>query len=67
MKIGINCFSPSDVTIGFERTVYPVREDGGSREVCVSLRDGTLQTSVTVSVNTVDGTATGEFVFDKNF
>ena len=60
-------FSLLDVTIGFEQTVYTVQEDDGSREVCVSLREGTLQTSVTVSVNTVDGSATGEFVFDKRF
>ena len=51
-----------DVTIGFEQT-YSVGEDGGSIEVCAAIRAGTLQTSVVVTMATVDGTAIGMYVY----
>ena len=53
---------PTDITIGFEQTTYSVREDDGSIEVCTIIRTGNLQTSVTVTMATVDGTAVGMYV-----
>ena len=43
-----------------------VREDDGSIEVCASVRAGSMQTSVVVSVTSVDGTATGELLFFRD-
>ena len=57
--------SPSEVTIGFERTLYMVGEDNGYIEVCASVRAGSLQASAVVTVASVDGTATGEFVWPR--
>ena len=42
-----------------------VGEDNGYIEVCASLRAGSLQASAVVTVATVDGTATGEFVWPR--
>ena len=51
--------SAPGITIGFEQTLYTVREDIGSLEVCTAIRNGTLQSSVVVTLTTVDGTAVG--------
>ena len=55
-------YSLPDVTIGFEQTLYSVGEDGGSIQVCAAIRNGTLQTSVVVTMATVDGTAIGTYI-----
>jgi len=47
------------VTIGFERDVYPIREDQGSVEVCARVLMGRLARSVTVFLETRDLTAQG--------
>ena len=67
IKSSTGCFflSPSEVTIGFERTLYMVGEDNGYIEVCASLRAGSLQASAVVTVVSVDGIATGEFVWPR--
>ena len=54
---------PTGITIGFEQTIYSVGEDGGSIEVCAAIRNGTLQTSVVVTMATVDDTAVGAYIF----
>ena len=50
------------MTIGFEEMVYRVDEDGGTVEVCARVLDGSLETSVVTSVESVDGSAEGENV-----
>ena len=47
------------VVVGFERESYSISEGNGSVEVCVQV-SGILQSSLSVSLTTVDGTATGE-------
>ena len=47
------------MTIGFEETLYPVAEDAGTVEVCARVLDGSLETSVVTTVESVDGSATG--------
>ena len=42
-----------------------VREDNGFIEVCASVRAGSLQAFAVVSVASIDGTATGEFVWTR--
>ena len=49
------------VTIGFNPTTYTVSEDVGSVNVAVSLRSGILARDVIVTLQTLDGTAMGEF------
>ena len=51
------------VTIGFSPTTYTVSEDVGSVSVAVSLLNGILGRDVVVTLQTLDGTAMGEFVF----
>ena len=45
--------------VGFEHEMYSISEGDGSVEVCVQV-SGVLRSSVTVSLTTVDGSATGE-------
>ena len=47
------------MTIGFEETMYRVREDNGTVEVCARVLGGNLETSVVTSVESVDGSAIG--------
>ena len=47
------------VVVGFERETYSISEGNGSVEVCVKV-SGVLQSSLRLSLTTVDGTATGE-------
>ena len=42
--------------------MYQVDEDGGTVEVCARVLDGSLETSVVTSVESVDGSAEGENV-----
>ena len=56
-----NSSSSAAVTIGFTTTTYNVTE-GGSASVSVSVLSGTLARDVVVTLQTVDGTATGEAV-----
>ena len=44
--------------MGFERETYNISEDDGSVEVCVQV-SGVLQSSLLLSLTTVDRTATG--------
>ena len=47
------------VIVGFERETYSISEGNGSVEVCVKV-SGVLQSSLRVSLTTVDGNAIGE-------
>jgi len=49
------------VLVGFEMTDYTVAETGGVNTVCFSQR-GALERAITVTVTTVDGTASGEVI-----
>ena len=50
----------STVILGFERETYSIREGNSSVEVCVQVKSGVLQSSVRLSLTTMDGSATGE-------
>ena len=56
------CPSSSVVTIGFDAATYTFTETDGtvSRPVSVSVQSGSLARDVVVTVQTVDGSATGE-------
>lgn len=47
------------MTIGFEQTVYTVREDVGVVEVCAVQMRGVLERPAFVTLITTDNTATG--------
>ena len=51
------------VTIGFSPTTYTVSEGVGSVSVALSLRNGILARDVAVTLQTLDGTATGGILF----
>jgi len=55
------------VTIGFDATAYTFTEtdDTVSRSVSVSVQSGSLARDVVVTVQTVDGTATGETLINR--
>ena len=48
--------------IGFRPTTYTVSEDVGSVSVAVSMQNGILARDVVVTLQTLDGTAMGEFL-----
>ena len=50
------------VTIGLSPTTYTVSEDVGSVGVSVSLQNGILARDVVVTLQTLNGTAMGEFL-----
>ena len=50
---------PLTVVVGFERETYSISEGNGSVEVCVKV-SGVLQSSLRLSLTTVDGNAIGE-------
>ena len=50
----------STVILGFERETYSTGEGNSSIEVCVQVKSGVLQSSLHLSLTTVDGSATGE-------
>ena len=50
------------VTIGLSPTTYTVSEDMGSVSVAVSLQNGILARDAIVTLQTLDGTAMGEFL-----
>lgn len=50
---------PPVVRIGLDSSSYSVEEEAGSVRVCLELH-GLLAREITVSLSTVDGTATGE-------
>ena len=49
----------STVVVGFEHETYSINEGNGSVEVCVQV-SGIIRSSLSVSLTTVDGAATGE-------
>lgn len=51
----------STVDIEFARSVYSVREDEGTLQVCAELSGGTLQRNIEVELTTQDSTALGMF------
>ena len=57
----VHIFFSSAVTIGFNDTTYNVTE-GGSVNVSVSVQSGTLARDVVVTLQTMNGTATGRVV-----
>ena len=52
-------FLYSEVTIGFEQTMYTV-EEGLVVEVCVLVTDGTLERDAIVTLSSVDDEAVGK-------
>lgn len=52
-------YSPSDVTVGFTTTSYTVSESAGSVNLSV-VREGLTSQTVSVILNTTDGSAVGE-------
>ena len=46
--------------LGFEHESYSISEGSGSVEVCVQVKNGLLQSSLHLSLATVDGAATGK-------
>ena len=55
---GYHVFLPT-VILGFEHEMYNTSEDDGSVEVCVQV-SGVLQSSLRLSLTTVDASATGK-------
>ena len=55
------------VTIGFSPTTYTVSEGVGSVRVAVSLQNGILARDVVVTLQTLDGTAMGEYLREVHF
>ena len=51
----------AEVVIGFNQTLYEVRENVGQAIVYVVLRNGILRREVVVDVSTADITAKGEY------
>ena len=54
----VTVIDDDNVTIGFEREVYPVREGDGVVEVCARLMEGSLGRSVSIVLLTRNGSAT---------
>ena len=54
------CFFSRTVIMGFEHATYSISEGNGSVEVCVQVKNGVLQSSLTLSFTTLDGEATCE-------
>ena len=48
------------VTIDLEDPSYSVNEENGTIEVCAVITSGSLERSVVVTIETAEGTATGE-------
>ena len=48
------------VILGFEHETYSTGEGNSSIEVCIRVKSGILQSSLRLSLTTVDGSATGE-------
>ena len=57
-KTDMQITSPT-VVVGFKHKTYTISEGNGSVEVCVQV-SGALQSSLYLSLATVDGSATGE-------
>ena len=56
----VHCFSSSSVvTVGFDATSYTITESATSVSVSVSVQGGSLERDVIVTVESMDGTATG--------
>ena len=54
------------MTIGFEATIYEVNETDGTVEVCARVLEGSLNTSVVTSVESMDGSAEGQNVHSSH-
>jgi len=50
------------VVIGFEMEEYTVFESDGVVTLVVSVMEGNIRTSITVSLSTINGSALGEFM-----
>ena len=56
-------YSFSPVTIGFDQTIYSVRENAGSVTVSVSVISGTISQDVIITLSTAPGgSATGGII-----
>ena len=51
------------ITPQFENTEYSVPEDGGSVEICIAIQPDQLEREVVVTLQTVDDTATGTYMY----
>ena len=47
--------------LGFEHESYSISEGNGSVEVCVQVKNGVSQSSLRLSLATMDGDATGNY------
>ena len=54
-------YNYADVTVGFEKSTYMIREGNNSVETCISLTSMTLERNVSVNVSFIDGTAGRSF------
>jgi len=50
------------VVIGFEMEEYTVFESDGVVTLVVSVMEGNIRTSITISLSTINGSALGEFM-----
>ncbi len=55
------------VTIGLERTAYSVSEDDGQVKVCAVLLSGILERTVSVTLTSVNGSASGRLELYPSF
>ena len=56
-------YSLSPVTIGFDQTIYSMRENAGSVTVSVSVMNGTISQDVIITLSTAPGgSATGGII-----
>ena len=60
MSSSLECFTA--VVIGFEMEEYTVFESDGVVTLVVSVMEGNIRTSITVSLSTINGSALGEFM-----
>ena len=61
VSTSIPCFTVEGLTLGPEKSLYSVKEDEGSLEVCMDVLLGTIPSSetYTISYSTVNGAAEG--------
>ena len=55
----VDHFHPPVIIIGFDATSYTIAESATSVSVSVSVQSGSLARDVVMTVQTMDGTATG--------
>ena len=62
VKSFVHAHSPTGIIIGLDEVDISVTEDSGTVEVCASVISGDLQRSVSFTLTSNDGTATGKIL-----